>query len=99
MSDADRDDLRAALVERARTVEQNGWEAVRSEWAEGDLAAVAYLLQDAAMLEELDEPEGSVLTRYAGNLFGFNGARKDIQAGLVDTQAWFAKARSELRAR
>ncbi|QLY28475.1 hypothetical protein [Nocardia huaxiensis] len=98
-TDTDRDALRTELVDRALAVRQNGWDAYRSEWLAGDLAAVAYLLDDAEMLAELEEPEGSVLTRYAGNLYGFNGARKDIAAGLVGTQDWFAKARADLAKR
>ncbi|MFD0000212.1 hypothetical protein [Nocardia sp. NPDC127526] len=98
-SDGDRDALRAELVERAVAVREKGWEAYRSEWSTGELAGVAYLLADAAMLEELEEHEGSVLTRFAGELYGFNGARKDIAAGLVGTQAWFETARTALAAR
>lgn len=98
-SDAEREALRAGLVERALAVKQDGWEPYRAVWTSGELAAVAYLLRDAAVLEELEEHEGSVLTRCAGELYGFNGARKDIAAGLVGTQAWFAAAEKELDAR
>lgn len=98
-SDADRVALRTALVERALAVKEHGWDDYRTVWSLGEVADVAYLLNDTELLEELDEHEGSVLTRYAGNLYGFNGARKDIAAGLVDTQAWFAAARAELDAR
>ncbi|MEU0545756.1 hypothetical protein [Nocardia sp. NPDC005978] len=88
--------LRAKLVERALAVRERGWEAFRGEWTPGEIADVAYLLGDGAVLEEVEEHEGSVLTRYAGNLYGFNGARKDIAAGLVGTQKWFADTRAEL---
>ncbi|MEV6279894.1 hypothetical protein [Nocardia sp. NPDC051832] len=98
-SDADRAALRETLVERAAAVRQHGWDDYRQVWTPGELAGVAYLLQDAALLEELDEPEGSVLTRFAGALYGFHGARKEIESGLVDTQAWFADARKELARR
>ncbi|WP_067821030.1 hypothetical protein [Nocardia inohanensis] len=95
-SDTERDALQAELVERAIAVKQHGWDDYREAWAAGDLAGVAYLLGDAEMLETLEEPEGSILTRYAGALYGFNGARKEIAAGLVDTQAWFAAARARV---
>lgn len=98
-TDADRAALRAELVERALTVKRHGWGDCRTAWTSGDVAGVAYLLQDAGVLEELDEHEGSVLTRYAGNLYGFHGARKEIESGLIDTQAWFATARAELDTR
>ncbi|WP_433560730.1 hypothetical protein ACQP1O_24010 [Nocardia sp. CA-151230] len=98
-TDAERDALRADLVERALAVRQNGWDDYRSVWSSGEVAGVAYLLQEGDLLEELDEHEGSVLTRFAGDLYGFKGARKDIEAGLVGTQAWFATARAELDAR
>ncbi|MGW4535727.1 hypothetical protein ACWEOI_32705 [Nocardia sp. NPDC004340] len=98
-TDADRSALQTALVDRALAVKQHGWDDYRDTWTSTELADVAYLLQDTAVLEELDEPEGSVLTRYAGNLYGFNGARKDIAAGLVGTQEWFTAARKALAAR
>ncbi|MGV9666194.1 hypothetical protein ACWDUL_28005 [Nocardia niigatensis] len=98
-TDADRIALRAALVERALAVKQHGWDDYRNAWTPGEVAGVAYLLQDTALLEELEEHEGSVLTRFAGDLYGFQGARKEIESGLVDTQAWFAAARKELNAR
>ncbi|WP_194818676.1 hypothetical protein [Nocardia sp. XZ_19_385] len=98
-SDTDRAALRETLVERALAVKQHGWDNYREAWTPGELAGVAYLLQDSALLEELDEHEGSVLTRFAGALYGFHGARKEIESGLVDTQAWFAAARTELARR
>ncbi|MEV0248614.1 hypothetical protein AB0H76_18585 [Nocardia sp. NPDC050712] len=94
--DAERAALRATLVERARLVREHGWDGYRGEWTEGEQAGVAYLLEDTAQLTELGEPEGSVLTRYAGELYGFTGARKEIDSGLVGTQAWFAAARADL---
>ncbi|GAB2657878.1 hypothetical protein [Nocardia goodfellowii] len=98
-SDADRTALRDTLVERAVAVRQHGWDDYREVWTPGEMAGVAYLLQDSALLEELDEHEGSVLTRFAGALYGFAGARKEIESGLVETQAWFAAARAELATR
>lgn len=98
-SDAERAALRATLVERALAVQQHGWDAHRAEWSSGEVASVAYLLQDAELLEELEENEGSVLTKLAGDLYGFNGARKEIESGLVETQAWVAAARAELDSR
>lgn len=97
--DADRAALRAVLVERALAVRERGWDVCRAEWSPGEVADVAYLLNDSAVLDEVEEHEGSVLTRYAGNLYGFNGARKDIAAGLVGTQEWFAATRAELASR
>ncbi|MVU78580.1 hypothetical protein GPX89_15150 [Nocardia sp. ET3-3] len=95
-SETERAALQTDLVERGRAVRQNGWDAYRESWTAGECAAVAYLLGDRAVLEELDEPEGSILTRFAGELYGFQGARKEIASGLVDTQAWFAAARDRL---
>ncbi|MFC9894688.1 hypothetical protein ACFVMC_13445 [Nocardia sp. NPDC127579] len=96
-SDAERAAVGTTLLERARLVRAHGWDDYRGTWTEGELAGVAYLLGDTALLEELGEPEGSVLTRFAGELYGFHGARKDIAAGLVDTQAWFAGIRKQLQ--
>ncbi|MRH90521.1 hypothetical protein GFY24_24265 [Nocardia sp. SYP-A9097] len=98
-SEADRKALQQELVERAVAVKRDSWDEYREAWASGDIAGVAYLLQDTEMLEELGEQEGSVLMVFAGSLYGFNGARKDIEAGLVGTQAWFAEARKQLDAR
>ncbi|MCU1647381.1 MAG: hypothetical protein JWN03_7656 [Nocardia sp.] len=97
--DAERAALRATLIDRALAVRQNGWDDYRTVWTTGEQAGVAYLLQDTAVLEELEEHEGSVLTRFAGELYGFNGARKDIESGLVGTQEWFATTRKELNTR
>ncbi|MEV6769440.1 hypothetical protein AB0N05_12525 [Nocardia sp. NPDC051030] len=97
-SDADRAALQTELVERARAVREHGWADYRATWTNGETAGVAYLLEDVELLEELDEREGSVLTRYAGELYGFHGAAKDLKAGLVGTQAWFAAARKKLGA-
>ncbi|WP_405137592.1 hypothetical protein [Nocardia sp. NBC_01388] len=95
-SDAERAALQAELIERAVAVKQRGWDDYRDIWSAGDVAGVAYLLGDTALLEELEEHEGSVLTRYAGKLYGFQGARKEIESGLVGTQGWFAAARKKL---
>ncbi|GAB2564896.1 hypothetical protein GCM10027167_85070 [Nocardia heshunensis] len=95
-TDAERDALQTELLERARAVREHGWDPYREEWTPGEQAAVAYLLGDTAVLEELEEPEGSILTRFAGDLYGFQGARKEIASGLVGTQAWFAAARTRL---
>ncbi|WP_330180654.1 hypothetical protein OHB26_30225 [Nocardia sp. NBC_01503] len=98
-SAADRKALQRELVDRAVAVRKESWDEYREVWSSGEIAGVAYLLDDAEMLEELGEQEGSVLTVFAGNLYGFNGARKDIQAGLVGTQEWFAEARKQLESR
>ncbi|MEU8896097.1 hypothetical protein [Nocardia sp. NPDC048505] len=97
--DADRAALRETLLERAALVAAQGWNAYRDTWTPSDLAAVAYLLEDTDMLAELDEHEGAVLTRFAGELYGFQGARKEIESGLRGTQEWFAAARAELARR
>ncbi|WP_067708567.1 hypothetical protein [Nocardia yamanashiensis] len=96
-SDTERDALQSELVERAIAVKQHGWDDYRDAWTAGDAAGVAYLLGDTEALEQFEEHEGSILTRYAGALYGFNGARKEIAAGLPDTQAWFAAARAKVQ--
>ena len=98
-NDTERDLLQAELIERAFTVTQHGWGDYREIWSAGEVAGVACLLGDTVLLEELGEHEGSVLTRFAGDLYGFKGARKEIEAGLVNTQAWFAATRKRLDAR
>lgn len=95
-TDAERDALQTELLARARAVREQGWDPFREVWTPGEMAAVAYLLGDTAVLEELEEHEGSILTRFAGDLYGFQGARKEIASGLVGTQAWFATARTRL---
>lgn len=97
-TDADRDALREDLLTRARAVRADGWDTHRPEWTAGQVAAVAYLLGDLDVLTELEESEGTVLSRYAAELFGFHGGRKDIEAGLVGTQAWFDTVRKALGA-
>ncbi|MFC9967262.1 hypothetical protein [Nocardia ignorata] len=97
-TDADRDALRAELLARARAVRADGWAAHRDEWPDGQIATVAYLLGDTDVLAELEESEGTVLSRYAAELFGFHGGRKDIEAGLAGTQAWFDTVRKALGA-
>ncbi|WP_280338568.1 hypothetical protein [Nocardia neocaledoniensis] len=94
--DADRDALRADLLAKARAVRADGWAAHRETWSEGQLAVVAYLLDDTDVLTELGENEGTVLSRCAADLYGFVGGRKDNEKGLPDTQAWFAGVRKDL---
>ncbi|MFI9504141.1 hypothetical protein [Nocardia sp. NPDC052566] len=98
-SDAERAARQAELVERALAVRLHGWDEYRDVWSSGEVAAVAYLLGDTGLMESLDEHEGSILTRFAGDLYGFQGARKEIESGLLETQAWFAAARAKLAAR
>lgn len=95
-TDADRDTLRDDLLTRARAVREQGWGDRREQWSDGQVAGVAYLLGDTEVLAELEESEGTVLSRYAADLFGFHGGRKDIEAGLVGTQAWFDTVRKAL---
>ncbi|RMI32942.1 hypothetical protein [Nocardia stercoris] len=95
-SDEDRAALRAELLAQARAVRDQGWSGPRAEWPAGRAAVVAYLLDDADVLAELQETEHTVLSRFAADLYGFAGGRKDNEKGLVDTQAWFAAVRSDL---
>ncbi|MET9215331.1 MULTISPECIES: hypothetical protein [unclassified Nocardia] len=95
-SDADRDALRADLLTKARAVRADGWAEHRATWPAGQVAVVAYLLGDTDLLTELDETDTTVLSRYAADLFGFVGGRKDNEKGLVDTQAWFDSVRKAL---
>ncbi|MFD4443510.1 hypothetical protein ACFWPK_27410 [Nocardia sp. NPDC058519] len=95
-TDADRDALREDLLAMARSVRADGWADYRTEWSAGQVAVVAYVLGDADVLAEFDENEGTVLSRYAADLFGFIKGRKDIEAGLVGTQAWFDTVRAAL---
>ncbi|MEV0436197.1 hypothetical protein [Nocardia sp. NPDC050413] len=95
-TDADRDALRDDLVAKARAVRADGWSPHRTVWTAGQVSAVAYLLGDADVLAEFEESEGTVLSRYAAELFGFHGGRKDIEAGLTATQSWFDTVRKTL---
>ncbi|TCJ99557.1 hypothetical protein [Nocardia alba] len=95
-TDADRDALRQDLLAKARAVRVDGWTNHRTEWSPGQVAVVAYVLDDAEVLADLEENESTILSRYAADLFGFAGGRKDNEKGLVDTQAWFAAVRKAL---
>ncbi|MFD4456415.1 hypothetical protein [Nocardia sp. NPDC058480] len=95
-TDADRDALREDLLAKARAVRGDGWANYRTEWPAGQVAVVAYLLDDTEVLTELEESESTVLSRFAADLFGFTGGRKDNEKGLVDTQAWFSTVRKSL---
>ncbi|WP_336080953.1 hypothetical protein [Nocardia sp. SSK8] len=95
-TDADRDALRADLLAKARVVRADGWATHRDAWPAGRLAVVAYLLGDTEMLTQLEETDATVLSRFAADLFGFVGGRKDNEKGLPDTQAWFTAVRKEL---
>ncbi|AYF78043.1 hypothetical protein D7D52_34220 [Nocardia yunnanensis] len=95
-SDADRAARRAELVQRGRAVREHGWEGSAEGWTARERAIVAYLLEDEAVLEGLEESEGEVLTRLAGELYGFQGARKEIGSGLVKTQEWVAGTRGQI---
>ncbi|GGN76878.1 hypothetical protein [Nocardia rhizosphaerihabitans] len=95
-SDADRDALRDDLLAQARAVRGDGWADYRTQWPAGQVAVVAYVLGDAEVLADLEETEGTVLSRYAADLFGFVGGRKDNESGLVKTQAWFDSVRKAL---
>lgn len=96
-SDEDRDALRADLLAKARAVRSDGWAGHRDEWPAGQVAVVAYLLGDTEVLAELEETDATVLSRFAADLFGFVGGRKDNEKGLVQTQAWFDEVRALLR--
>ncbi|WP_194826349.1 hypothetical protein [Nocardia sp. XZ_19_231] len=95
-TDADRDALREDLLAKARAVRTDGWANHRTGWQAGQVSLVAYVLDDADVLAELEENEGTVLSRFAADLFGFVGGRKDNEKGLVDTQAWFDTVRKAL---
>ncbi|MFC4375202.1 hypothetical protein ACFO5K_13970 [Nocardia halotolerans] len=95
-TDADREALREDLLARARAVRDDGWAGYRTEWPAGQVAVVAYVLGDTEVLAELAETESTVLSRYAADLFGFTKGRKDNEAGLVATQAWFDTVRAAL---
>lgn len=97
-TDADRSVLRAELLTKARAVRADGWAAHRDAWPAGQVAVVAYLLGDTETLADLEETDATVLSRFAADLFGFVGGRKDNEKGLVQTQAWFAAVREELGA-
>ncbi|WP_446226061.1 hypothetical protein ACTWPB_13970 [Nocardia sp. IBHARD005] len=95
-TDADRAALREDLLAKARAVRADGWANYRAEWPAGQVAVVAYVLDDADVLADLEENESTVLSRYAADLFGFTGGRKDNENGLVNTQSWFATTRKAL---
>ncbi|WP_278263434.1 hypothetical protein [Nocardia sp. AG03] len=95
-TDADRDALRADLLAKARAVRADGWAAHRDTWPATQVAVVAYLLGDTEVLTELEETDATVLSRFAADLYGFVGGRKDNEKGLVDTQAWFDTVRKAL---
>lgn len=63
-------------------------------WSSGELAAVAFLLDDQAMLSSLGEDEESVMSRWAYDLFGVTGGEKDCQNGWMRTRTWFLRTRA-----
>jgi hypothetical protein len=95
-SEAEQDRMRTNLVSRARTVRAHGWGDYRTIWSSGEIAGVAYLLEDKAMMRSSWEDEESVLSRYSGDLFGVRGCKAEQANGYPDTRKWFDKARAEL---
>ncbi|MFE3541734.1 hypothetical protein ACFXK0_02045 [Nocardia sp. NPDC059177] len=95
-TDADRAALRDDLLTKARAVRADGWAPHRTTWPTGQTAVVAYLLGDTEILTDLEENDATVLSRFAADLFGFAGGRKDNEKGLVETQAWFDTVRKAL---
>lgn len=95
-SDAERDARAADLVRRARAVRRDGWEDYRHVWSSGEVAGVAYLIGDQAVLADASETEESVLSRYAGDLFGIEGGAADTAAGSPATLLWFDAAYRQL---
>lgn len=94
-SDAENTARRADLVGRARAVRAHGWDDYQYVWSSGEVAGVAYLLDDQDILRDADETADTVLNRYACELFGITGGHADIAAGHPDTRAWFDHARQE----
>lgn len=94
--DAGRAQIRKDLVRRARTVRRHGWDDYQYVWSSGEVAGVAYLLQDDAFMGEISETDETVLSRYAYDLFGLRGGNQERSAGWTETRAWFETARAEL---
>jgi hypothetical protein len=94
-SDEENAARRADLVGRARTVRARGWDDYRYTWSSGEVAGVAYLLNDTDVLRDADETAETVLSRYACDLYGVTGGHDDIAAGYPGTRAWFDAARQE----
>ncbi|GAB2454471.1 GntR family transcriptional regulator [Nocardia tengchongensis] len=95
-SDTERAATRAKLVDRARLVQQEGWAAYQYVWSTGEVVGVALVLGDEAMLTECAETRDSVLSRYAYDLFGRSGGRRDEADGFPETRKWFLRAQTDL---
>ncbi|MEV0367990.1 hypothetical protein [Nocardia fusca] len=87
---------RACLLSRARTVRAHDWDDYRWTWSSGEVAAVALLLDDHAMLAECGEDRDSVLRRSAFDLYGRHGGPAEVAAGCSRTAAFFDKTADEL---
>ena len=88
-TEADRDRRRTDLVARAGLIRAYGWADYRGVWSTGEVVAVAALLGDHAVLDELGETLQSVWARWAFELWGMTDGQADVDAGCRQTHRWF----------
>lgn len=89
-TDKELEDGATGIVDRARQVRADGWGHNAKIWPKGSVHAVAYVLDDTQMIDDLDETRESILTKMAYNFYGAVGGRAEEKSGFPRTRAYFA---------
>lgn len=93
-SDVDRARRAHDLTSRVRLVQARGWGPFRWTWSSGEVAGVALVLQDGALVDEVKGTETEALDTWAATLWGISGGTADAEAGHPRTREWFANVRT-----
>lgn len=84
------------LLERAHHVRARGWHDYRYTWSTGEVAGVALLIEDAAVLNDVAEDETAALDTWAATLWGIARGEADSNNNHEQTRAWFSTLRVNL---
>lgn len=95
-SDAERQHRANDLIGRARLVRAHGWDAYRYTWSTGEVAGVAMILDDNAILHDVAEDESAALSTWSANLWGIAGGEADSENGYERTRCWLSELRVAL---
>ncbi|GAA0992660.1 hypothetical protein GCM10009551_053830 [Nocardiopsis tropica] len=93
-SDEDRARRAAGLTERVELVRAEGWDPFRWTWSNGEVAGVALVLENGALVDEVSGSEVAALDTWAADLWGVDGGAADAEAGHPRTREWFATLRT-----
>lgn len=94
-TDEERLRRRADVLLRAASVRRYGWEDYRYQWSTGEVLAVAAVLGDEDIIDDLGETFQTVYRRWAYDLWGMADAQADEADDLRATRNWFGERELE----